>query len=79
MINFGYPKRDISYSIPFYISGKNKDIIKYAIESYGYIIQRKDSLTFKEFAEEIKKIYDCENNIKNKEIYRILSNMEDAI
>jgi len=49
-----------------------KDILRYAIFNYGYLMQA-DYYTYQELADNIAKHYDTENP-QNKEVVRILKN-----
>jgi len=76
MINFFYPTSRITYDLNMVNNDYDLHVIKYAIESYGFIVQKKISLTLSQFAEEIKRCYDVIHEPHNREVYRVLTKQE---
>ena len=68
MINFFYPASRITYNLNMVDNKYDMDVIKYAIESFGFIVQKRISLSLLEFANKIKENFDIIDNIQNKEV-----------
>lgn len=43
----------------------NKSVAKHAIEVYSFILDKNTEYTGEQFASEIRKYYDCEENVRN--------------
>ncbi len=76
MINFFYPTNRITYNLNIVDNKYDMDVIKYAIESFGFIVQKRVSLSLLEFANKIKENFDIIDNSQNKEVYRVLTKKE---
>lgn len=58
---------------------KEREIIKYAIEAYSFIIPFNVTITFKEFSGLIKSCFDCESNSRNKMIAEVINSHSGEI
>jgi len=76
MINFFYPTGRITYNLNMVNTDYDMSVIKYAIEAYGFIIQKRISLALSQFAEEIKQVYDIIDEPHNREVYKVLTKQE---
>lgn len=48
------------------------ETINYACNAYGFLIERGEKLTCREFAERIAKHYDCDTILQNSEVVKAL-------
>lgn len=51
---------------------KIKRVFALAANSYGFLIKRREKISSEEFAARIEKVYDCQNNPRNRKIVNTL-------
>ncbi|WP_139313534.1 hypothetical protein [Rhodoferax antarcticus] len=64
---------DLCGNFKFASTQGRRHTIEYAIRSYGFLIERGESITPDEFCQRIRKTYDCVSNAQNAAVVDALS------